>query len=108
MKWLKNLYVSESIGDKANRIKWKIEHNAGTVRVYLIAFASNPDNLLDIVPSWNLLLRAYPKNEMKVIGLAKGYDDAVALVKDIIEETYRHTGTVDVWNYLKEERRRRA
>ena len=108
MKWLKNLYVSESIGDKANRIKWKIEHNAGTVRVYLITFASNPDNLLDIVPAWNLLLRAYPKNEMKVIGLAKGYDDAVALVKDIIEETYRHTGTVDVWNYLKEERRRRA
>lgn len=108
MKWLKDLYVSESIGDKANRIKWKIEHNAGTVRVYLITFASNPDNLLDIIPAWNLLLRAYPRSEMKVIGMAKGYDDAVALVKDIIEETYRCTGTVDVWNYLKEERRRRA
>ena len=48
MKWYRNLYVSNSIGDKANRIKWKINHNAGTISVYVIAFASNSQNLLDI------------------------------------------------------------
>ncbi|MCM1105793.1 MAG: hypothetical protein NC355_02505 [Blautia sp.] len=107
MKWFRDLYVSESIGDKANRIKWRIDHNAGTVRVYLIAFASNPDNLLDIIPAWNLMQRGYPKREVKVIGMAKGYDDALALVRDIIDETYRNTGGVDVRSYLGEERRRR-
>ncbi|MCM1282364.1 MAG: hypothetical protein NC180_04140 [Muribaculaceae bacterium] len=107
MKWFRDLYVSESIGDKANRIKWRIDHNAGTVRVYLIAFASNPDNLLDIIPAWNLMQRGYPKREVKVIGMAKGYDDALALVRDIIDETYQNTGGVDVWSYLREERRRR-
>ena len=91
MKWYRKLYVSESIGDKAGRIKWKINHNAGTVSVYVIAFASNPDNLLDIIPAWQLMQKSYPKKNLK-----------------IIEETYQHTGDVDVWSYLKEERRRRA
>ena len=52
MKWYRKLYVSESIGDKVGRIKWKINHNAGTVSVYVIAFASNPDNLLDSVAAY--------------------------------------------------------
>ena len=64
MKWYRKLYVSESIGDKAGRIKWKINHNAGTVSVYVIAFASNPDNLLDIIPAWQLMQKSYPKKNL--------------------------------------------
>ena len=45
---------------------------------------------------------------MKIIGLAKGYDEALALVRDIVDETYQNTGSVDVWRYLKEERRNSA
>lgn len=108
MRWYRKLYVSEAIGDKAGRIKWKISHNAGTVSVYVIAFASNPDNLLDIIPAWQLMQKGYPKKDLKIIGLAKGYDDAIALVQQIVEETYANTGDVDVWSYLKEERRREA
>ena len=108
MRWYRKLYVSEAIGDKAGRIKWKINHNAGTVSVNVIAFASNPDNLLDIIPAWQLMQKGYPKKDLKIIGLAKGYDDAIALVQQIVEETYANTGDVDVWSYLKEERRREA
>lgn len=108
MRWYRKLYVSEAIGDKAGRIKWKINHNSGTVSVYVIAFASNPDNLLDIIPAWQLMQKGYPKKDLKIIGLAKGYDDAIALVQQIVEETYANTGDVDVWSYLKEERRREA
>lgn len=101
MKWYHDLYVGDSIADKANRIKWKINHNAGTVSVYVIAFASNRQNLLDIIPSWELMQKAYPgKKEMQIIGLAKGYEEALELVQQIIEETYRNTKTVDVRAYL--------
>ena len=54
MKWYEDLYVGDSIADKANRIKWKINHHAGTVSIYVIAFASNRQNLLDIIPAWEL------------------------------------------------------
>ena len=67
MKWYSRLYVSESIGKKANRIKWRINHNAGTLSVYVIAFASNHDNLLDIIPAWNLMQKSYPKEDVKII-----------------------------------------
>lgn len=102
MKWYHDLYVGDSIADKANRIKWKINHNAGTVSVYVIAFASNKQNLLDIIPSWELMQKAYPgKKEMQIVGLAKGYDEALELVQQMIEETYQHTKTVDVRAYLR-------
>ena len=105
MKWYPNLFVSDSIAGKENKIKWKINHNAGTLSVYVIAFASNRDNLLDIIPSWELMQKSYPKKDMKIIGLAKGYEDALELVRQIVDETYQNTGDVDVWSYLREERR---
>ena len=104
MKWYEKLYIGESVKN-AKKIKWKINHNAGTPGIYVIAFASNPDNLLDIIPSWNLLLRGYPKKKLKIIGLAAGYAEAITLAQRIIEETYAHTHDVDVWRYLKEDRR---
>jgi hypothetical protein len=75
------------------------------VNVYVIAFAANRQNLLDIIPAWALMQKHYPKKDLKVIGLARGYKEALELVRRIIDETYRETGSVDVWSYLKEERR---
>jgi len=37
MKWYEDLYVGDSIEGKVNRIKWKINHHAGTVSIYVIA-----------------------------------------------------------------------
>lgn len=108
MKWYHDLYLSESIKKKSGRIKWKINHSKLTMDVYVISFASNRDNLLDIIPANVLLQKAYPKEDMHIIGLAKGYYDALELVKDIVEETYLNTGGVDIWEYLKEDRRNKA
>ena len=81
MKWYEDLYVGDSIEGKVNRIKWKINHHAGTVSIYVIAFASNRQNLLDIIPAWELMQKSYPgKKEMQIIGLAKGYAEALELV----------------------------
>lgn len=108
MKWYEDLYVGDSIAGKANRIKWKINHHAGTVSIYVIAFASNRQNLLDIIPAWELMQKSYPgKKEMQIIGLAKGYVEALELVRSIIEEVYQNTGDVDVKSYLRGRKRRR-
>lgn len=104
MKWYDTLYLGESIKN-ARKIKWKLDHNAGVAGVYVIAFASNPANLLDIIPSWELKQKGYPKAKIKVIGLAGGYEEALELVRCIVQETYEHTKDVDVWKYLKEDRR---
>ena len=101
MKWYKNLYVGESIRHKTNKIKWKINHNAGQISIYVIAIASNPQNILDIIPAQELMQKGYPKKELFIIGLAHGKEEAHEIVKQIIDEVYRETGGFAVLPYLQ-------
>ena len=79
MKWYDDLYVGESIVHKTN-----------------------------IIPSHELLQKGYPKKQLYVIGLAKGYDEAVEVAASVIDEVYRQTGAFEVASYLREKRRRKA
>ena len=55
-----------------------------------------------------MMQKSYPgKKEMQIIGLAKGYAEALELVCSIIEEVYQNTGDVDVKSYLRGRKRRR-
>lgn len=108
MKWYKDLFVGESVTGKIKKIKWKVEHNAGMLHTYVITFPSNSDNLLDMIPTRELLQKGYPKKNLHIIGIAGNYDEAVELVVKIIEETYDNTGTTDVYSYLKDGRRNAA
>ena len=96
MKWYDDLYVGESIVHKTNKIKWKIRHNAGQINIYVITLASGEKQ------------KGYPKKQLYVIGLAKGYDEAVEVAASVIDEVYRQTGAFEVASYLREKRRRKA
>ena len=67
MIWYKDLYVGESIVHKTKKVKWKIMHNAGQIGIYVITLASNTQNLLDIIPSYELMQKGYPKKDMAVV-----------------------------------------
>ena len=101
MRWYKNLYVGESIRHKVNKIKWKIRHNAGQIDIYVITLASNPQNLLDIIPAQELMQRSYPKKELYAVGLAHGMEEAHEVVRQIIDEVYRETGGFSILPYLQ-------
>lgn len=105
MKWYQQLYVGDSI-KHAKRLKRKIEHNTITWDVFLITFASGDRNLLEILPATMLLQKNYPKDNLHIIGLARGQEEAFEVVRRVVEETYKQTGNVDIWNYLKETRRK--
>lgn len=105
MKWDENLYVGNSISHKKNRVKWKIIHNAGQLDIYVIALASNPSNLLDVIPAWELMQKSYPgKKEKYIIGLAGSYEEALEVVTTIINEVYSNTGQFQILNYLKKKK----
>ena len=101
MKWDENLYVGESIRHKVDKVKWKIRHNAGQIDIYVIAIASNPKNLLDIIPAQELMQKSYPKKDMYVIGLAHGMEEAHEIVTQIIDEVYQATGGFLIMPYLQ-------
>ena len=43
MIWYDDLYLSENIEKKADKIKWKITHNAGMLHMYVISLPQNND-----------------------------------------------------------------
>ncbi len=103
MTWYDELYVGDSIVHKTKKIIWKIRHNAGQLNIYVIALASNDHNLLDIIPAQELLQKAYPKCGLRIIGLAKGYEEAVEVAASIVDEVYRNTGAFGIRTYLEEQ-----
>lgn len=101
MVWYKHLYTDEGTVRKKEKIKWKICHNAGQLDIYVIALAQNRQNLLEIISTLELMQKAYPKERLVVIGLAKGYESACELACRIVMEAYEATGAFDVRAYLR-------
>ncbi len=106
MTWYKEFYAGESIEHKKEKIKWKIIHNAGQLDIYVIALSSNHDNLLDIVSAKELLQKAYPKQDMLVVGVDKGYDNALELAAKIIMDVFQKTGSLDVRKYFLQQQKK--
>ncbi|MDO5381872.1 MAG: hypothetical protein Q4F06_04005 [Eubacteriales bacterium] len=104
MKWYKKLYI----GEKAKKEKYKVFGHIKQSRfcsdTFLITLSENPDNLLDIY-SANVLKQPHFKNKryrdnVYVVGLAKGRDEALELVRQIVDDVYKGTGAFDIRRYL--------
>ena len=101
MKWYNNLYLSAELAPEAKKVIRKIKKESYTPDVYLITIARTPGNLLEIIPSYELLQKGYPKEEILVIGLSYGWLEAAELVREIVDEVYQVTGGLDVKSYLR-------
>ncbi len=103
MKWYYNLFLGEKIAPKYKQTVLKIKNRELTPNVYVIALASNPQNLLDILPAREFLQNGYPKEQIRVIGLAEGKREAFEVTRRIVDEVYQKTGNTNVREYLMAE-----
>lgn len=108
MRWYQKLYM----GDEARKKKTKIMSYTVLRKfqpdVYLIMLPGNPDNILEMLPASEFRQPYYKKKEiwekLFVIGIAKGYDEGILLMGQIIAEVYHSTGGFDVAAYIAAER----
>lgn len=100
ISWTSRLYVGENMKKKKETAVASINNREATFGVYCIAFASHSNNLFDIMDANELLFPHYKKMEMKIVGLAKGKEEAVNLVREMIMEVYNKTGNFDVRTYF--------
>lgn len=99
MKFYKNLYVTDSAKKSIRKIKWKLKHNAGQVQVFVITLAPEND-LLEIYHCAFLQQKFYKIHPPYIIGVAKSYEEALLLMKDIILDIAQKTGTWNIREYL--------
>ncbi len=100
IQWASRLYIGDKLKKKADKVIASINDKNITFDVYCIAFASQPCNLFDIMNVNELLFPHYNKADIKIIGLAKGKEEAIGLVQDMLMEVYDKTGAFDVRGYF--------
>ena len=103
MHWAKHLYLSEKTAAKKDKIIRKARRGAGMVGIYFITLASNEENLFDIFHAAYLKQPAFARQNLYVVGIASGYEEALELVRRMVEDIYRATGGFRVREYFRTE-----
>lgn len=100
IQWASRLFVGDKLKKRKDKAIASINNRRMTYDVYCIALASQPGNLFDIINANELLFPYYLKTDIRIVGLAKGREEAINLVQDMIMEVYRNTGAFNVRDYF--------
>lgn len=100
-----DLYVSECWQDKKDKIIKKLADNKIQPQVYVITLAQGEQNHLEFFSSMLLKQRIYKEEELFAVGIAAGYDGALAIVEEITEQVYRETGNADIRRFITDRQR---
>lgn len=98
MRFAKSLYVGEGIKDSF-LVRWKLKHHAGQLTIYVITLANGSDQL-EIYHCALLQQRYYRQFPPTIVGLAKGYEEAVMLISTMAEDIFRKTGNYNMKDYF--------
>lgn len=101
MRWCENLFVGTTAEKNRNDIVKKIKSNKPQLNVFVITLPSNENNLLDIFHSTILLQSYYKNKDYVIVGLAKGQEEALEVMTQIVMDTYNETGGFHVKEYLE-------
>ena len=104
MLWYNRLYV----GNNAKKHRFSIIQNIRQKKyrpgIYVLTPASNGNNILDIHPVLSFASPLYKEDEdMLIVGIADGYQDALELAGTIVGEMYEKTGAFCLEEFLKQE-----
>lgn len=101
MKYYSNLYVSEGLEKKKDKVIARLERRKLQPDLHVIFLPECDHNQLEIVNAMYLLQPSYPRENRMVVGIAKGFDEAVELVEKISREVYDATGNLEIRDYIQ-------
>lgn len=100
LKWQNNFLIGESIKNPG-KIKKKLNNGKLVPGIYLLTLSQNPSNLMDIIPAALLLQKSFCGICPKIIGMAKGKEEALEMVRSLIDEMYTDTGAFAIAEYIE-------
>ena len=103
MYFYRNLYFSPLITNPGKAVS-SLRRGDLNPTLFVIMLSRSPQagvsGRVEFCSSINLLQKYYKDNPPYIIGIARGYQDSIETVRQIIQETWEKTGTVDVQSYL--------
>lgn len=105
MRYYRYLYLGGGLEKKKDKIMRRLDTGKLQMNIHLITLPENERNQLEIFHSALFLQPDYPKKDYFVVGITKGYEEAVELVEEITKEVYNETKGADIRSYIiKKER----
>ena len=101
MKYFSNLYGSEGLEKKKDKVIARLERRKIQPDLHVILLPECDHNQLEIVNAMYLLQPCYPREGRMVVGIAKGFEEAVELVEEISREVYDATGDLELRDYIQ-------
>lgn len=102
MRWYDALWVGPDAARHKRRIISSLKKHKPVAGAYFITLAENASEMLDIVPAVMLSNAAYPADDLYILGIAEGKQEAFELVEKMIDYIYRETGALDIRGYFSE------
>lgn len=102
MRWIEQLYMGKTAESRKERIIRGIREGRILLDVYVFTLPADPKDQLDIIPS-NWLRQPHYKNkeELTIIGIARGWEEAECVLLSLVNDAMKQLGTPDLRAYLK-------
>ncbi len=99
LKWREHYLVGKGIRGHAN-IQARINSGKPVPGIWLLTLSNHPDNALEIVQAAQLFQSGLYDRCPEIIGMARGKNQAIEMVREMVEECYQKTGEVRLKEYL--------
>ncbi len=99
--WYKNLYYGEKAGKHKKLIKFSIKTGHAGLNTFVLTIPSGDGNMFDIYRTVEFKQKIYKDRSIKVVGIAKGKEEAYELTSQIVNDVYTNTGGFDVRNFFQ-------
>lgn len=100
MNYYYNLYLDGKTALEEEKIRDYLEHDKWQLEVYLVILSKSEKNQLEICHSALFLQKKLKSDDVFVVGIAKGYQEALKLVEKITQDVYDETKTTDLKSYI--------
>ena len=101
---MKNYYIGDGV-KTPTRVRARITAGKCVPDIYIVTLSDNPGKNAFIqsclLPAVTLVQRGARAICPLIIGMAKGKDEAIQMVRDVVEQVYKETGDFKIKEYLK-------
>lgn len=96
-----DLYISEDLEKKKDKVLGRLSENKAQPSIYVITLAQGRQNHLEFYSSLLLKQHIYEDTPLFVVGIANGYEDAMYMVEQITAKVYEETKGTDIRGYIE-------
>lgn len=106
MKVYENLYVGEGLEKRKDKILKKISMGKVQLNIYVIVLSKSEKNQLEFYDTSLAVQKIFSFEDTLIVGIAKGYEGAVAVVETITNDIYTKTKDANIRLYILDKQKK--